>query len=52
MEDQVFTVKQGEWQVVVDGKVLPATFNSYGAAKAGMETEQRRAAYADFDCRR
>lgn len=45
LQDQVFTIRHnGEqvWQVCLAGKVLPATWNSKGAAQAGLEVERRR----------
>lgn len=43
MEDQVFAIRPDEFQITVNGKVLPAVFNSKGAALAGLQVEQRRA---------
>ena len=43
MKDQVFTRALGEWQAVLNGKVLPHVWNSRGAALAGLTTERRRA---------
>ena len=40
--NQVFTVKQGEWQVLINGVVLPTIWNSRGAALAGIAVELRR----------
>lgn len=40
--NQVFSVKEGEYQVMLGGKVLPTTWNSKGAAIAGMKTEAKR----------
>lgn len=42
--NEIFTVALGEWQVCLDGKVLPTVWNSRGAALAGMKTEMNRAA--------
>jgi hypothetical protein len=42
MDDCVFSVSQGVYQIRVNGKVLPTTWNSYGAALAGLRVEQRR----------
>lgn len=39
----VFTIREGEWQARVGGKVLPTIWNSKGAALAGMKTEMLRA---------
>lgn len=44
MKDQVFSVKSGEWKVRLGGRVLPAEWNSRGAALAGLAVEKRRAA--------
>lgn len=41
-KDQVFCVKEGEWNIMIDGVVLPTTFNSKGAALAGIAVEKRR----------
>ena len=38
----VFTVSDGAWQVRIGHDVLPAVWNSRGAALAGLETECRR----------
>lgn len=38
----VFTVKPDEWQVKIGLEILPATWNSKGAAIAGAEVEIRR----------
>lgn len=40
----VFTLDGEAWQIRVNGRVLPFTFNSRGAAIAGLLVEQRRAA--------
>lgn len=40
--DQVFSIRQYEWIVVLDGVVLKTTWNSKGAALAGLEVERRR----------
>lgn len=42
MENHVFIVKDGEYKVRIDGEVLPASWNSQGAALAGMQVELRR----------
>lgn len=42
--DQVFTVRQNEYQVIVAGKVIAATWPDRGSAMAGLQVEQRRAA--------
>jgi hypothetical protein len=40
--NQVFTIREGEWQIQVGGEVLPTTWNSKGAALAGLKVEMRR----------
>ena len=42
MQNEVFTIRAGEWQVKVGEIVLPTIWNSRGAALAGMRTEMRR----------
>lgn len=42
--DQVFIVRQYEYQVIVAGKVIAATWPDRGSALAGLQVEQRRAA--------
>lgn len=42
LEDIVFCIRKDEWQVRINGKVLPHIWNSKGAALAGLQTEQRR----------
>jgi hypothetical protein len=48
MKDQVFrdpAVKDADsFRVVLNGKLLPHSWNSLGAAKAGLQVEKRRAA--------
>ena len=39
---EVFTIREGEWQVRLGGEVLSAIFNSRGAALAGLKVEMRR----------
>lgn len=39
--DQVFCLRHGEWQAIYQGKVLPATWSSRGAALAGLAVAQR-----------
>ena len=39
---EVFTIRDGEWQVRLGNEVLPTIWNSKGAALAGMKTEMRR----------
>lgn len=38
----VFTVRDGEWQVRIDHQVLPTIWSSRGAAVAGLAVECRR----------
>ena len=40
--NEVFTIREGEWQVRLGNEVLPTIWNSKGAAMAGMKTETRR----------
>jgi hypothetical protein len=40
--NEVFTIREGEWQVRIDGEVLSTRWNSKGAALAGMKVEMRR----------
>ena len=40
--DQVFTIREGEWQIRIGDEVLPTIWNSKGAALAGLEVERRR----------
>ena len=40
--NEVFTIREGEWQVRIGVEVLPTIWNSRGAAIAGMRTEMRR----------
>jgi hypothetical protein len=40
--NEVFTIREGEWQVRLGSEVLPTIWNSKGAAAAGMKTEIRR----------
>lgn len=42
MKDQTFSVKEGEYQVTVGGKVLPHIWPSKSTALAGLAVEQRR----------
>lgn len=37
-----YVLKPGEWEAILDGKRIDATFNSKGAAEAGIEVERRR----------
>lgn len=41
-DNQVFSIKDGEYKVMLAGRVLPHTWNSKGAALAGLKTEARR----------
>lgn len=41
-QTEVFTVREGEYQVIVDGIIVAATFNSKGAAKAAIPVERAR----------
>jgi hypothetical protein len=40
--NEVFTIREGEWQVRLGSEVLPTTWNSKGAALAGLKVEMRR----------
>lgn len=42
MRDQVFSIREGEWQACLGGEVLPITWNSKGAALAGLKVEAAR----------
>jgi hypothetical protein len=42
--NEVFTLREGEWQVRLNGRVLATVWNSRGAALAGLRVEERRAA--------
>lgn len=39
---EVFSIRDGEWQVRIGNLVLPHTWNSKGAAIAGLDTEAKR----------
>ena len=41
-ENMTFLNYPGEYQAICEGRILPATWNSKGAAEAGLTTEQRR----------
>jgi hypothetical protein len=41
---EAFSQRQGEWQVIVDGEVVAAPFNSKGAAEAAIPVERARRA--------
>lgn len=43
VSDCVFSLQPGEWKCIVSGRIH-GSFNSRGAAEAGMQTEQRREA--------
>jgi hypothetical protein len=40
-QTEVFNLK-GDWYCIVDGVMVPATFNSRGAALAAIEVERKR----------
>ena len=42
IKTDVFTIREGEWQVLIDKKVLPTTWNSRGAALAGLDFECKK----------
>lgn len=42
VKTDVFSVVDGEWRVRIADEVLPTTWNSKGAATAGLRTECRR----------
>jgi hypothetical protein len=42
IKDQVFSIRKDEFQVCLNGCVLPTIWSSKGAALAGMEVERRR----------
>ena len=43
MKEQTFQIKPNVWKAILaDGHVIPAEFNSRGAAEAGIEVEMRR----------
>lgn len=39
---QVYSIRDGEWEVMLDGKLVRATFNSKGAAEAAIPVERAR----------
>lgn len=43
-KDEVFSFRQDEWQVRLNGVVLPTTWNSKCAAWNGLQVERRRQA--------
>ena len=42
LKTDVFTITDGQWQIRIGDEVLPTTWNSKGAALAGLSTECRR----------
>lgn len=42
LDDCVFTVTPGAWQIRVLGQVLPTTWSSRGAARAALQVERER----------
>jgi hypothetical protein len=48
--NEVFTIREGEWNVRCAGRVLPTVWNSRGAALAGLATELRRAQARSLIC--
>ena len=42
VKTDVFTISEGTWQIRIGDEVLPTTWNSKGAALAGLRTECRR----------
>ena len=42
VKTDVFTISEGTWQISSGDEVLPTTWNSKGAALAGLRTECRR----------
>lgn len=42
MISETFQIKRDEWLALCDGVLIHATFNSKGAALAGIEVERRR----------
>lgn len=41
-ETCVFTIERDVWRAVLHGRLLPAEWNSRGAALAGLQVEARR----------
>ena len=41
IEDQVFNL-HGEWLAILDGELVKASWNTKGAAQAGLQVERRR----------
>jgi hypothetical protein len=39
---QVFTIREGEWKLLLDGVMVPAEWNSKGAAEAAIPVERER----------
>jgi len=42
VKTDIFTLRQDEWQIQIGDVVLPAIWNSKGAARAGLRTECKR----------
>ncbi len=42
VKTDVFTLREGEWKIRIGDDVLPTTWNSKGAALAGLAVECRR----------
>lgn len=49
-DDEPFMIRDGEWMIRVAGNIVAATFNSRGAAEAGIETAKRRAQSKIINC--
>jgi hypothetical protein len=41
---QVFTIRDGEWKLLLDGVMVPAEWSSKGAAEAAIPVERERRA--------
>ncbi len=41
---EVFSIRQGEWKLLLDGVMVEAEWNSKGAAEAAIEVERTRRA--------
>lgn len=54
MTTGTYCIKEGEWEAILDGHRIQATFNSKGAAEAGLAVERRRRArdqsFSEPDC--
>ena len=48
LPDCVFSVSPDEFQIFVNGQVLPTTWNSYGAALAGLMKRVERLTVGDY----